>query len=117
MKDIKNMEKEKQEYPLTHEECGCTLEDLYQGLEYLPAEELLQILEEGKLEASCGNCGQNYVLKGQDLDKIKQIIKRKDMQTIGSCAGCSLSCPIKDLNNKSECNESEFNNTNKECEK
>ena len=78
---------EEKKYKLTHEECGCKIEDFKNSLRFLPSEVLFSMVEEGVIEATCDNCGTEYKIEGEDLKEIKQIAERS-----ASISGCDLSC-------------------------
>lgn len=86
---------EKQEYKLTHEECGCTLDDFINSLRFLPKNVLMTMIAEGKIEAICENCGTEYKIEGEDLEKVKKMAENSttisgcDMSCCDGCFGCS----------------------------
>lgn len=86
LKELKE-KKEKIEYKLTHEECGCTLDDFMNSLRFLPKNVLLSMIEEGSIEATCENCGTEYKIEGKDLDKVKEIAENST-----TISGCNLTC-------------------------
>lgn len=75
------------EYKLTHEECGCKMEDFVNSLRFLPKNVLISMIEEGSIEAVCENCGTEYKIEGEDLEKIKKMTESST-----SISGCDLSC-------------------------
>lgn len=80
-------EKEEKEYKLTQEECGCTMNDFINSLRFLPKEVLLTMVEEGKIEAVCENCGTEYKIEGEDLDKVREMAESST-----SISGCDAIC-------------------------
>lgn len=87
-KELKEESKEtKKEYKLTKEQCGCTMADFMNSLKFLPKEALLKMIEEAKIEAVCENCGTEYNIEGEDLEKVKEIAENST-----SISGCDLSC-------------------------
>lgn len=79
--------KEKVEYKLTNEECGCTMADFINSLRFIPKDALLAMVEEGKIEAVCENCGTEYKIQGEDLEKVKEMAENST-----SISGCDVSC-------------------------
>ena len=45
------------------------------------------MIEEGSIEAVCENCGTEYKIEGEDLEKIKKMTESST-----SISGCDLSC-------------------------
>lgn len=80
-------EKQEKKYKLTKEECGCTMDDFINSLRFLPKEALLKMIEEGKIEAICENCGTEYKIEGRDLERV-----RKMAENSTSISGCDISC-------------------------
>ena len=88
MKEEKRENKEEiKKYKLTKEECGCTIEDFINSLKFLPKPALLSMIEEGKIEAVCENCGTEYKIEGEELNKVKIIAENST-----SISGCDASC-------------------------
>ena len=85
--DNKKEIKEEKKYKLTKEECGCTVDDFVNSLRFLPKEALLSMIEEGKIEAVCENCGAEYKIDGEELNRVKTIAENST-----SISGCNASC-------------------------
>ena len=45
------------------------------------------MIEEGKIEAVCENCGTEYKIEGEELNKVKIIAENST-----SISGCDASC-------------------------
>lgn len=86
-KEIKEEKEEVKKYKLTKEECGCTVDDFVNSLRFLPKEALLSMIEEGKIEAVCENCGTEYKVDGEELNRVKTIAENST-----SISGCDVSC-------------------------
>ena len=88
----KNKE-EKKHFHQTHEECGCKREDFIESLNYIPREDLQKLLFQGYVEAECENCGTEYRIEKEELEKIVQEITNMDISCDTSlCNTCDIGC-------------------------
>ena len=68
-------------FPQTHKECGCKREDLK------------VLLNQGFVEAECENCGTEYRIEKEELEKIVQEITNMDISCDTSlCNTCDIGC-------------------------
>ncbi len=80
-------------FPQTHEECGCKREDFIESLNYIPREDLKVLLNQGFVEAECENCGTEYRIEKEELEKIVQEITNMDISCDTSlCNTCDIGC-------------------------
>ncbi len=78
---------EDKKYKMTKEECGCTIDDFINSLKFLPKPVLMQMVSEGKIEATCDNCGTEYKIEGEELERVKEIAENST-----NISGCDISC-------------------------
>ena len=65
----------------THEECGCKREDLQ------------KLLLQGYVEAECENCGTEYRIEKEELEKIVREITEMNISCDTSlCSTCDIGC-------------------------
>ena len=80
-------------FPQTHKECGCKREDFIESLNYIPREDLQKLLLQGYVEAECENCGTEYRIEKEELEKIVQEITNMDISCDTSlCNTCDIGC-------------------------
>lgn len=82
---------QKKEYKMTHSECGCKREDFIDSLFYLPDEYINELLRKGIVEAECENCGKQYVVEKEELEKIFKDVKKRLEYGSSLCETCFLS--------------------------
>jgi len=51
-----------------HFECGCSRENLLEVLRRFSAEERAQMVEDGKITATCQYCSQTYTFSPEELE-------------------------------------------------
>lgn len=86
-----NMENKENKYKMTHEECKCTKQDFIDSLMYLPSYEIEKMLEVGYVEAVCENCGTEYKVL---MDELQKALSSKITNCASSCSDCSMGCNI-----------------------
>ena len=80
---------EKKHFHQTHEECGCKREDFIDSLNYIPREDLQKLLLQGYVEAECENCGTEYRIEKEELEKITEMNISCDTSL---CSTCDIGC-------------------------
>ena len=84
---------EKKHFHQTHEECGCKREDFIDSLNYIPREDLQKLLLQGYVEAECENCGTEYRIQTEELEKIvKEITEMNISCDTSLCSTCDIGC-------------------------
>ena len=80
-------------FPKTHKECGCKREDFIESLNYIPREDLKVLLNQGFVEAECENCGTEYRIEKEELEKIvKEITEMNISCDTSLCSTCDIGC-------------------------
>lgn len=73
---------------LTHEECGCTIDDFIGSLKYLPEYQIGKMVEKGSVKAECEECKTEYTIGKEELEKILEEMKANPIPNFGDLANC-----------------------------
>ena len=93
MENQNKKDEKKKDFPKTHEECGCKREDFIDSLNYIPREDLQKLLLQGYVEAECENCGTEYRIEKEELEKIvKEITEMNISCDTSLCNTCDIGC-------------------------